>query len=650
MCFASSRNTTGGCAFRDEMIMPKNLSWSLFLGWQVVMAAAFALAMATVMDWFGDAHRDSQAAIAFVSGALYLAINGSAAWSMYADYRGFCSAVDSTWIRSLIFFLMPGGAYIGGVLAQDGFGADPTIGWLVGAVALSPVSIELFLWLFGNEALSRERDPDYIRGTKLRTLDDAQRRALALPRAQREPQIYWGGLVLPERCSSSHFVILGPTGSGKTVTLRLLMQSILPRIRQGSNWRAVIYDPKNEFLPLLSGMPLHCPVLTLHPYDRRGVAWDIARDITDRSIALSLSANLISSPEGQNKFFYMAAQSIFSSIMEAFIVLAPELWTLRDVLLVMQDEQTIKRLLLSLPQTRPTYRKYFEGLQGDTLADVRATLDTETERLEPIAALWDRAPMRISLKDWARDSYILVLGKDQEIATPLDNVNRVLFQRISQIFTKQGTGRTWVFVDEAKFAGKIPGLDDLMTTGRSFGARVCLTTLDVAGFEHAYGKEEAHELLGGAGNRALLGTWNPETAKYAASVMGKAERIERTKSRTNGTGYSTTENERIVQSDVVMPDEFLNVDLADERCFFGYYATQAVGRYGGWLYHGRAMHPCGNEPKFLPRPGAEQYLRPWSTADRQRLGTHLADLLFPEEPAGPFTGRWRSHLDDIDLN
>lgn len=626
--------------------MTHNLSWSMFLVGHGILAGAFAVATATALEWCG-AHRESHVAIAGFAGAAYLALNAWDSWSMYAGYVGFLYAIEATWVRLLLYFLMPIGAFIGGVFARDGFGSDPAVGWALGAVVLSPWSIGLFTWLFKDSSVPAGADPDFIRGTKLLTLEAAQRLALALPRMPDEPCIYWGGLVLPERHSASHFMIIGPTGSGKTVTLRLLMQSILPRICNGSDWRAVVYDPKSEFLPLLSGMPLQCPVLTMHPYDRRGVAWDIARDVTDRSIALSLSASLISSSEGQNKFFYMAAQSIFSSIMEAFIVLVPERWTLRDVLLVMQDAESTKRLLLSLPQTQPTYRKYFEELHGDTLADVRATLATETLRLEPVAALWDRAPMRISLKDWARDSYILVLGKDQEIATPLDNVNRVLFQRISQLFTKQGTGRTWVFVDEAKFAGKIPGLDDLMTTGRSFGARVCIATQDVSGFEEAYGREGAHELLGGAGNKAMLGTWNPHTAKYAADVMGKAERMERTKSHTSGTTSSTTENEQIVVRESVLPDEFLNVPPANQRCFFGYYATQAVGRYAGWLYHARAMHGTGLEQRFLPRPGEEQYLRPWGDADRVRLGAFAADLLCPEVLAEPFAGGRRTHLDEI---
>lgn len=625
--------------------MSRNLSWTLLLLVHCVVGLVFAVAAATSFSLTCFPTDDSATTVGIGALLVFLLFNFPLAWSTYKAYPGFLRACEDAALVIALYFLMPLGAAIGGVIAQDAFGVDPVSGWLIGALVLSPFSLLWLYWLSGNEPLAGN-DPDHIRGAKLLSLEEAQRAADALPSEANEPRIYWAGLTLPERYSASHFVILGPTGSGKTVTLRLLMQSVLPHIRRGSDSRAVIYDPKNEFLPLLSGMPLQCPVITLHPYDERGSAWDIARDITDCSIAQSLAATFAPSPNGDNKFFYMAAQAILSAMMEAFIVLLPERWTLRDVLLVARNGETLRQLLTSVPQTRPTYRQFFEDLPSDTLGEVRATLATETHRLQPVAALWDRAKLKVSLKEWAKDNYILVMGTDKEIATPLDNINRVLFQRISQLFTKQGTGRTWVFVDEAKFAGKIPGLDDLMTTGRSFGARVCVAAQDLSGLRGAWGEEEAHEILGGAGNKALLGTWNPYTAKYGAEVLGKSERIERTRSYTRGNDSTTTVNEHVVQRDLVMPDELIDVALADQNRFFGYYVAPAVGRYRGWLYHGQAMYGKGSERAFLPRFKGDQYLRPWDSSDRERFGPHLSELLLPSMAAKEQEPSGRTHLDD----
>ena len=86
-------------------------------------------------------------------------------------------------------------------------------------------------------------------------------------------------------------LINAPTGSGKTVLQRLLMQSTLPRIREGSNHRALIYDAKQDILPILGGMDLRCPVRTFNPFDARGVAWDLAADITSPASALASRAS-----------------------------------------------------------------------------------------------------------------------------------------------------------------------------------------------------------------------------------------------------------------------------------------------------------------------------------------------------------------------
>ncbi|MBI5385618.1 MAG: type IV secretion system DNA-binding domain-containing protein [Verrucomicrobia bacterium] len=84
----------------------------------------------------------------------------------------------------------------------------------------------------------------------------------------------WGMDPLPFSDTPAHFLDTDGVGSGKTVTLRLLMQSALNPIGLGFNHRAVIYDAKGTMDSVLGGLNLHCPAHILNPFDRRGVAWD----------------------------------------------------------------------------------------------------------------------------------------------------------------------------------------------------------------------------------------------------------------------------------------------------------------------------------------------------------------------------------------
>jgi hypothetical protein len=49
------------------------------------------------------------------------------------------------------------------------------------------------------------------------------------------PRIFWGGLEVPECESTGHFLCVGSPSSGKSITIRLLLQSVAPHIERRSN-------------------------------------------------------------------------------------------------------------------------------------------------------------------------------------------------------------------------------------------------------------------------------------------------------------------------------------------------------------------------------------------------------------------------------
>src|SRR5262245_66601618 len=100
-----------------------------------------------------------------------------------------------------------------------------------------------------------------------------------------EEGVFWGGVYLPLSEATSHFMCLGATGSGKSLTMRLLMQRVLPSIGAGSDSRALVYDAKQDALPLLHAICPHARIRTTNSFDPRGVAWDLAADIREPRLA-----------------------------------------------------------------------------------------------------------------------------------------------------------------------------------------------------------------------------------------------------------------------------------------------------------------------------------------------------------------------------
>ena len=88
---------------------------------------------------------------------------------------------------------------------------------------------------------------------------------------------------------------MGTTGAGKTLLLHRLMRSVLPTIGKrrldgiSLDRRALVYDAKGDVLSALHEMA-DCRIVTLHPFDARGAAWDMARDITSPAAALQAAA------------------------------------------------------------------------------------------------------------------------------------------------------------------------------------------------------------------------------------------------------------------------------------------------------------------------------------------------------------------------
>lgn len=248
--------------------------------------------------------------------------------------------------------------------------------------------------------------------------------------------------------------------------------------------------------------------------------------------------------------------------------------------------------------------------------------------LEPIAACWSRAPKMVSLQDWIRGQYILLLGTDEANRATLDAVNRIFFKRASELVLagSESTSRTTSFyLDEVREAGKLPGLSSLLTKGRSRGASVVMNFQDIEGMRDAYGDKVAHELLGQCSQASILRLHSPATAQWASELLGDYEVREVEISVSGGPGgNTTTKRQNVVKRQCVLPSELLSLPPASPaNGVHGYHLSAYAGAWfvrlpGNWI--DQCLMPRRREvPNFIPRPGQHQYLLPWNETDLARL-------------------------------
>jgi hypothetical protein len=477
------------------------------------------------------------------------------------------------------------------------------------------------------EKVDEEAEDFHHRGRKEITLKEAARNAKKLRKAN-DPGIFFGGVQLPSAWSVLHFLFIGAPGSGKTLCMKLLAQCVLRYVGRGRGVRALWFDAKQDSLSELAGMGV--PFKTLNMFDKRGVAWDMAKDITDETQAEAMAEILMPKNERASQpYFDDAARSLLKGVLCNFIERKPGRWTFRDVIFTLRSRSRLVQVLRQTPEGRELLELYFSK---DTVLDVLSTVANKTDPYKAIAAAWARAEEKISLADWVEDEYVLVLGNSHVARPAMRAMNQVIFKRASQLLLEQPNNthkRTWIFLDELRQAGKLDGLESFAVEGRSKGCCLVLGCQDKEGLEAVYGEKEAGEILGVCAIKAFLRIESAKTARWASDTVGEEEKFEYTDSVTTphdpAADVSETKNEQLVKRDVILPSEFMQLPPTDKRHgLTAFYLAPGVGVWKATLspkfLAENLAPPDRSVPDTVRRPRDELRLEPWSEEEMKELG------------------------------
>jgi type IV secretory pathway TraG/TraD family ATPase VirD4 len=462
--------------------------------------------------------------------------------------------------------------------------------------------------------------------------------------------MYFGGLWLPDKAETGHAMIVGTTGSGKTLTLRMWMHSTLPCIRQLPDRRAVIYDEKKDHLSVLAGLGFSPEeVLITNPFDRRCWEWDMAADITGPDTALQLATLLIPEEKGPNSYFPEAARDLLTGVINTFIETAPGRWEFADLVLAMRSPQRLAHVLAQTPEGEELIEMHLEG-GGTTPRNVLSTGRARLARFQVPAALWKHAGAvgrKFSLCSFMKENRILLLGNQQSARAAIQAINRLLFQRLTELILdleESETRRVFVVLDEVRKLGRLEGLDDLLSNGRSKGVAAIIGFQSIQGMRAVYGREVAEELTEMVGSFGVLKVSGAETPEWASRIFGEQEVRQRTRSVSDGqsTGQSfstsTTESytEVLRERKLYLPSQFRMIPLPEKgKPLCGYFCSSFLESRPYYAEIPPAevkkmLLPRDERvPDFLPWPN-ESYkqLPPWEDADYERLG-------IPPMPDGP---------------
>ena len=452
----------------------------------------------------------------------------------------------------------------------------------------------LLVWLTPRvirERLSRELPVEYESGTKLVSKWRVQDEFLTELEAN-DQGAFFGGVLIPTSEMVTHAKLLGSSRSGKTMLIRLYMQSVLPikpnkdvmpteveavesipkklpaapetassRLKRsvarvaeskppeprnvsvkscktpprGTRNRALIYDPKTEFIPTLVGMGIaEEDIIVLNPFDARGRCWDMAKDLTDDLDAEALAQILV--PErkdaGTGKYFEDATRIMLAAVTKLFMQYAPKRWTLRDLILATESLELITLLLERDPDLAADLRSVGAS---DTADNVMGTMATVTRRgLKTVAAYMDyhfQEGRSFTLQHWLENKHILLLGTTRKAESTIRPLNQLLITRIFQLATSElYEGYTYIILDELPELGKIGDIDRVARLAASYRVSLMIAFQAYTDLERIYGKDSANSLIGQCDKSAYLRVKDGESAEWAAKQIGQVTKRKKSKS------------------------------------------------------------------------------------------------------------------------
>ncbi|MEL6499798.1 MAG: type IV secretion system DNA-binding domain-containing protein [Cyanobacteria bacterium J06623_1] len=465
----------------------------------------------------------------------------------------------------------------------------------------------------------------------------------------------FGGVMIPPFSAVKNFIFFGMVGSGKSISIKLLMIATLPKIKPGSNCRSLIYDHSQDILQELYGMNLTCPIYLLNCFDARGYTIDWARDFTDPEDVEALAEIFIPTEQNtKDSFFDTAARELFKGVVEVFNTTAPGEWTLRDVLVALFSESIVYALLDSPDQQ---WRLELLGGKDNSAAKqkkgVMGSLVTKLGKFKTLAALqfyhWSEG-RTISLLEWSTSESILVMGSSNKSDVAMSLLNSVIFHRICEILLdlpeiKPQRPQTSIFLDELPALGYQRKLRPLLLQGRKRNVMVVAGVQSKASLDRIYTREGTEELLGQFLQKSFLKLADVTTTQYAHTLYGRQYIEEKSRDDNNHMQTST------YWRDVVMPSELLDIatiNVENDIGLTGYYLGESAFKYTYKLPKlWDKLTPSDKTVKnFIPADSEQKKFRFWDNDDIQRLG--IAEILRQQEIGKAFENFDWNQLSETD--
>jgi hypothetical protein len=322
---------------------------------------------------------------------------------------------------------------------------------------------------------------------------------------------------IPRKLESSHILLLGDTGSGKSNAIRQILRQVEER-----GEAAIVYDPAGEFV-----QEFYRPDrddLVLNPLDERCPFWDLHDELYQADNADAIAAAMLPEKEYERGFFTDAPRRVLSRLLKSGPSAAKLLEWMADPAEIDRRLQGTSQAAFVDPQAGPQRAGVLASL--NMIADSLALLpEDDGKRQKFVTGSWR----------FQRTRWVFLTSKPsmRERILPLHSAWLDLFILRMMEPCVNPAKPVWFVLDELASLNKLPQLHTAVTENRKYGNPVVLGFQGRSQLEKRYG-QDAEAMLSQPATKIFFKTSEPRAAKWISETLGEIE-VERLKeSRTPG--------------------------------------------------------------------------------------------------------------------
>lgn len=321
-------------------------------------------------------------------------------------------------------------------------------------------------------------------------------------------------LPLIKNKETSHILITGTTGSGKTNCFHTL----LPQIQRRPN-RGIIVDLTGDFVSKYYRPEKD---ILLNPFDKRSQSWSPWEECLRESHYDTLAAAIVPSSSHIDKFWENAGKALLSSALKK-----------------LAEEKDILKLYHILVRANLTeFSKFFQETDaasythpdGEKMTlSIRATLATHVKSFRFLKQ--NETPF--SIRKWIETSqdeegWLFLSARPDQRETLLPLISGWLDTAINALLSLPPNmlRRFWFVVDELPSLQKLPSLEIGLAESRKYGGCFLAGVQSIPQISTTYGHTQSQAILDLFNTKIFFRNTDPNTTGWISKVLGEAETTE----------------------------------------------------------------------------------------------------------------------------